>query len=268
MISELFRIGSLSISPFGVMLVVAFLCGYQQLRWGMRRLSVGDDEDSSAVLLAAALGGLAGGKVYYAVLQGDWRTLLDRAGIVFYGSLIGGALGILLVIRLRRLPLWRMVDVTAPGLAIGYALGRVGCLLVGDDYGVPTEKPWGMTFPEGPIPTTARDLERHFGVAVPPGYGPDDQVPVHPTQLYETAAALLIWWLGRRLLVRRGLEPGLAGLTVFGLLALERFAVEFLRAKDDRLLGPLTVAQGISLVLIALVAVLVVRRRRREPAAA
>jgi phosphatidylglycerol---prolipoprotein diacylglyceryl transferase len=268
MISELFRIGSLSISPFGVMLVVAFFCAYQQLRWGMRRLSVGDDEDSSAVLLAAALGGLAGGKIYYAILQGDWRTLLDRAGIVYYGSLIGGALGVLLVIRLRRLPLWRMVDVAAPSVAIGYALGRVGCLLVGDDYGVPTDKPWGMTFPEGPIPTTARDLERYFGVEVPPGYGPDDQVPVHPTQIYETAAALAIWWLGRRLL-RRGGHPGMAGLTVFGLLAVERFAVEFLRAKDDRLVGPLTVAQVISLALVALVAVLAALRRRRElPAAA
>jgi phosphatidylglycerol:prolipoprotein diacylglycerol transferase len=234
----------------------------------MRRLTVGDEEDSSAVLLAAALGGLAGGKLYYAILQGDWHTLIERAGIVFYGSLIGGAVGVLLVIRLRRLPLWKMIDAIGPSLALGYALGRVGCLLVGDDYGVPTDKPWGMTFPEGPIPTTARDLQRYFGVEVPAGYAPDDQVPVHPTQLYETITALVIWWLGRRLLLRRGWSPGLAGLTVFGLLALERFGVEFLRAKDDRLLGPLTVAQGISLVILVLVSVVAARRRSVAPTGA
>ena len=264
MISELFRIGPISISPFGVMLVVAFFAAYQQLRWGMGKLAAGDEEDASALLLAAAVGGLLGGKIYYAILQGDWRSLFERAGIVFYGSLIAGAAAVLLVVRWRRLPLWKLVDACAPSVAIGYALGRVGCLLVGDDYGVPTELPWGMTFPEGPIPTTARDLERFFGVEVPAGYGPSDQVPVHPTQLYETILALGIWWVGRRL-IERGLAPGRAGLIVVGLLAVERFAIEFLRAKDDRLLGPLTVAQGISVGIVVLVIVLLALRR---PAAA
>ncbi|HVS65644.1 MAG TPA: prolipoprotein diacylglyceryl transferase family protein [Thermoanaerobaculia bacterium] len=264
MISELFRIGPLSISPFGVMLVVAFLCAYQQLRWGMRELGVGDEEDASALLLAAAVGGLLGGKVYYAILQGDWHTLIERAGIVFYGSLIGGAAAVLLVVRWRRLPVWKLVDACAPSVAIGYAIGRIGCLLVGDDYGIPTTLPWGMTFPEGPVPTTAQDLERFFGVDVPPGYAPGDQVPVHPTQLYETVLALGIWWLGRRL-VRRGLAPGRAGLIVVGLLAVERFGIEFLRAKDDRLLGPLTVAQAISVAIVLVVVGFLVLRR---PAAA
>jgi phosphatidylglycerol:prolipoprotein diacylglycerol transferase len=267
MISELFRIGPLSISPFGVMLVAAFFFAYWQLRWGMRTIGVGDEEDASAILLAAAVGGLLGGKVYYAFLQGDWHTLIERAGIVFYGSLIGGAAAVLLAIRWRRLPAWKLVDACAPSLAIGYAIGRVGCLLVGDDYGVPTTLPWGMTFPEGPIPTTAQDLERFFGVEVPAGYGPLDQVPVHPTQLYETALALGIWWLGRRL-IRRGLAPGRAGLVVVGLLAVERFAVEFLRAKDDRLLGPLTLAQAISLAIVVLVVALLVARRSAPAAPA
>jgi phosphatidylglycerol:prolipoprotein diacylglycerol transferase len=269
MISELFRIGPISVSPFGVMLVVAFLGAFLQLRWGARRLRLGGEDDWSAMLLAAAVGGLVGGKIYYALLYGDWRLVFDRAGIVFYGSLLGGTLAVAWVVRRRRLSMWRAADAVAPAVAIGYALGRVGCLLVGDDYGVPTELPWGMTFPEGPIPTTAADLENHFGVAVPPGYAPDDQVPVHPTQIYETLAAGVIWLLGRRG-ITRGAPSGAVGAATFSLLALERFLVEFLRAKDDRFLGVLTVAQAISLALVVGIGLLwlLARPREAEPVAA
>ena len=267
MISELFRIGPISVSPFGVMLVVAFFGAFLQLRWGARRLRVGNEDDWSTILLAAALGGLIGGKVYYAVLYRDWRLLYDRAGIVFYGSLIGGTLAVLWVVRRRGLPVWRTADAVAPAVAVGYALGRVGCLLVGDDYGLPTDLPWGMTFPEGPIPTTAADLEQHFGVEVPPSFAPTDQVPVHPTQIYETLAAGAIWLLGRRLIVR-GAPTGAVGALVFSLLAVERFLIEFLRAKDDRLPGGLTAAQAISLGLVVLIVLLWRFARPRERAAA
>lgn len=267
MISELFSIGPISVSPFGLMLVAAFFGAFLQFQWGARRLRIGNEDDWSAVLLASAIGGLVGGKVYYALLYRDWRLLYDRAGIVFYGSLLGGTLAVLWVVWRRKLPVWRTADAVAPAVAIGYAIGRVGCLLVGDDYGVPTDLPWGMTFPEGPIPTTAADLERHFGVEVPPGYAPTDQVPVHPTQVYETLAAGGIWLLGRRLLVRDA-AAGVVGSLCFGLLALERFLVEFLRAKDDRLLTGLTVAQVISLVLLLVIVALWLFARPRERAAA
>ena len=126
---------------------------------------------------------------------------------------------------------------------------------------MPTDLPWGMTFPEGPIPTVASALEREFGVELPPDVAPDALVPVHPTQIYETVAALLIFWLGRSLLVR-GTPPGGVALPVLGLLSVERFLVEFVRAKDDRFFGVLTVAQAIAAALLILVAWLWLRRRR------
>ena len=268
MIDELFRIGPISISPFGPMLVVAFLGAFAQLRWGLRRLDAGSDEDANAILIAAALGGILGGKIYYALLYQDVSLIWNRAGIVFFGSLIGGTLTAVWVIRRRGLRLWPVIDAGGLAVAIGYSLGRVGCLLVGDDYGRPTQLPWGMTFPNGPIPTTVADLQRNFDVELPVGLPPDQYVAVHPTQIYETVLALAIFLIGRRWLVRSARVDervaGIVGLGVFALLMVERFAIEFLRAKDDRFFGPLTLAQVISLALLAVIAFLVVSLRRRS----
>lgn len=274
MISELFHIGPLSVSPFGVLLVAAFLTAFLQLRWGMKRLGVGNEDDANAILIAAAIGGLLGGKLYYALLYGDWHLVFSRAGIVFYGSLIGGALAVIWTLRRRRVPFAPAVDATAPSLALGYAVGRIGCLLVGDDYGIPTNLPWGLTFPVGPIPTTAAALARNYDVELPAGASGQDLVAVHPTQIYETLAALVILLIGRRMILRRsaaagslasrsgaGLRSGSVALVVIGLLAVERFLVEFLRAKDDRFFGSLTLAQMISLAILLLVIVLATRAR-------
>ena len=264
MIQELFRIGSFSISPFGVTLVAAFFASYLQLRWGMRRLGIGDEEDASALLFAAGLGGIVGAKVYYALLYRDWRLLLDRSGLVWYGGFLLGAAVVIWTLRRRRLPPWQTADAVAPALALGYAVGRIGCFLVGDDYGRPTDLPWGVAFPVGLPPTTAGTLRETFGYDIPASVADSSLVRVHPTQLYETLAALLIWWIGLRLL-RRGASPGTTAAIVVALLAVERFAVEFLRAKDDRFLGGLTLAQAISLGILA-AALAVWWSRRRLPA--
>ncbi len=264
MISELFRIGPLSVSPFGVMLVAALFAASLQLRWGLRRTGASASraaDDAAALLLAGAVGGIVGGKAYYALLYGDWRLLYSRAGLVWYGGFLVGAAAVLLVMRRRRMPLWRSADAVAPALALGYGVGRIGCLLVGDDYGVPTRLPWGMTFSEGPIPTVASDLKREFGIDLPPDVAADALVAVHPTQIYETVAALLIFWFGRSLLAH-GTKPGGVALPVIGLLSLERFLVEFLRAKDDRFFGVLTLAQLIAAGVLLLVASLWLHRRR------
>jgi len=252
MIKEIFHIGSFSISPFGVMLVFAFLASYLQLRWGMKRLGIGDEEDASALVFAAGVGGILGAKVYYAILNMDWRLLFDRSGLVWYGGFILGAIGVLWMMRHRHLPGWPMADVAAPALALGYGIGRIGCFLVGDDYGRPTDLPWGVPFPVGLPETTAGNLRQMFHVQVPASIPDETLMRVHPTQLYETAMAVAIWafavWL-----FKREHRPGTVALAVLALLAVERFLIEFLRAKDDRFFGGFTLAQVISVAVFLIV---------------
>jgi phosphatidylglycerol:prolipoprotein diacylglycerol transferase len=263
MIRELFHIGPLAISPFGVMLMLAFLAAYAQLAWGLKRLDAGDADDASTLMLWAGLAGIAGGKIYYAILYRDWHLLFDRSGLVWYGGFLAGAAAVIWVMRRRRLPAWRTADATALGLALGYGIGRIGCFLVGDDYGKPSNLPWAVAFPVGLPATTAGELRSTFGVNVPASVPDDTLLRVHPTQLYETLLALAIWGIGLWLLRRRPRE-GTVVLAVVGLLALERFAIEFLRAKDDRFLGPLTLAQAISLAVLASTVALALWRRRAE----
>lgn len=270
MIPELFHIGSFSVSPFGVLLVLAFLAAYWQLARGLRQLGAGNEDDASAILLAGGLGGIAGAKIYYSILYGDWRLLYDRAGLVWYGGFVLGTLAVMWTLRRRRLAIWPTLDAATPALALGYGVGRLGCFLVGDDYGRPTDLPWGVAFPQGLPPTTAGSLRDNFGVAVAPGIADDTLLRVHPTQVYETLAAGAIWLVGRRLLrAQGGRKEGRAGavaLPMFALLAVERFLVEFLRAKDDRFIAGLTLAQGISLAVLLVVAALWSRRlRANEP---
>ena len=271
MIEELFRIGSFSISPFGVMLVASFVSSYIQLLWGMRRIGLGDDEDASAIVFAAGVGGIVGAKIYYAILNMDWRLLLDRSGLVWYGGFILGTLAVLFTMRKRRLFRWSMADVASLALALGYAVGRVGCFLVGDDYGRPTDLPWGVAFPVGLPPTTAGELRSMFGVDIPASIPNSELLRVHPTQLYETFSCLIIWAIGLRMF-RRNLEGREAGeerpggqvaLLVLGLLAVERFLVEIFRAKDDRFFGSFTMAQVISVILVAIILTISWMRRRR-----
>jgi len=265
MIQELFHIGSFSISPFGVMLVFAFVASYLQLRWGMRYQGIGDEEDASALIFAAGVGGIVGAKVYYAILYHSWRLLFDRSGLVWYGGFLLATAAILFTLRHRRLPAWPVLDAASPALPLGYAVGRIGCFLVGDDYGRPTSLPWGVIFPVGLPPTTAGSLRDNFHVDLPANVADSTLVHVHPTQLYETLSCLLIWWIGVKLL-KRNAGPGSTAIPILGLLAVERFLVEFLRAKDDRFLGPFTLAQAISVLVVLVLAVLWWVRRRTEVA--
>jgi len=265
MIREIYRIGPLSISPFGLMMVAAFFAAYLQLRRNLISLEIGDDEDASAVLLAGALGGILGAKIYYAILYQDWRLLFERYGLVWYGGFILATFAILWTIRRRRLPPWLAADAIAPALPLGYAFGRIGCFLVGDDYGRPTDLPWGVEFPVGLPPTDVENLREQFGIDFPSSMAPDQLVPVHPTQLYETGMALVIWIVAMRLLGRAA-RPGTTALAVLAMMAIERFAVEFLRVKDDRILGAFTVAQAVSVVVLVVVALVWTRRPRARAA--
>lgn len=267
MLPELFRIGSFAVSPFGVTMVLAFVAAFFQLRSGMRRLDVGTDDDASTIVVAAGFGGILGAKIYYAALVGEWSSLLSRSGLVWYGGFLLASTLILWVVFRRRLPPWRTLDAAAPALAVGYAVGRVGCLLVGDDYGRPTDLPWGVAFEHGIPPSTAGNLRDLFGVDVASSLPDSHLLAVHPTQAYETLAALLIWCVGLWLL-RRQPGPGVVATVTLSLLAVERFLVEFLRAKDDRMFGGFTLAQGISVGVLVLVLVIFLWRRPHRDAEA
>lgn len=243
-----FTIGPLHITGFGIMMMLAFLMGGWLVDRECRRLHFAPDY-AGDLILGALIGGIVGAKLWFAALPGHGiSTLLDRGGLVFYGGLAGGAIGVVLSGWRRRVPIRWTAQLVAPALAAAYAIGRVGCYVVGDDYGIPTTLPWAIRFPQGMPPTTAQNL-RDFHVHVAAGIAPDTVLAVHPTQLYEVALMLvafaLIWrW--------RTLPRGTGWL--FGayllLAGIERFGIEFLRAKDDRLLGMFSVAQVASVVMV------------------
>src|SRR2546426_286041 len=156
------------------------------------------------------------------------------------------------------------MELTAAPLAVGYALGRVGCFLVNDDSGIPSSLPWAMKFPEGlPHSTVAELTSMH--VQFPPGTDPGQLVAVHPTQIYETALMLAAFWL----LWRLPRHPHAIGwrFGVYLVLArVERFLIGVVPAKDDRLLGPFTLAQATSALLV--LAGIVTPRQVHAPEAA
>ncbi|MEL7061538.1 MAG: prolipoprotein diacylglyceryl transferase family protein, partial [Acidobacteriota bacterium] len=254
--------------PFGLMLVLALLGGYWQLRSELLRRGLGDDEDASAITFACGLIGILGGKIYYAILVGDWGAVFDRAGIVWYGCLIAGAAAFIITVHQRGLPLRPTLDAAAPALPLGYAIGRIGCLLVGDDYGVPSGVPWAMTFEQGLPPTTAGNLRDYFGVDVPASIPDSQLLAVHPTQIYMSLASFVIWGLARWLGRRADLRPGRLLLAVLAMMSVERFLVEFLRAKDDRFFGLFTVAQLLSVVIVLAVVTIFWRWRGASEAEA
>jgi len=248
-----FRIGPLELTGYGLMMMVAFLMAGWAIQLELRRRRL-DEEFAADIVIAGVVGGLIGAKVWYVLLTGEWDALLRRGGFVWYGGFLGATAAILLNGWRRRVP-WRFTaEICAAPLALGYALGRVGCFLVNDDYGIPSSLPWAMRFPRGLPPTTVANLTA-VGVKFPAGADPMLVVAVHPTQIYETALMMLaFWWMWRRRDHGHAVGWMLGCYLVLG--GLERFLVEFVRAKDDRLLGPFTLAQATSVGLVITGAVL------------
>lgn len=264
MYPTLIKLGSFEITTFGLMMFLAFITGGWVLTRQFKRYGLSEDLASSMVM-AAAIGGIVGAKIYYAILFRDWHLLFDRAGLVWYGGLIGGFLGCSGLILAKKADWFTAADAGAPALAIGYALGRIGCFLVGDDYGRPTDSWVGIAFPKGSPPTTAASL-REFGVKLDPSIPSDQILRVHPTQLYESAAAFLMFVILMNMAGRAHPRGRVFGWFLI-LMGIERFLVEILRAKDDRFLGPFTIAQLISVLLVMAGAYLAARRDRViEPA--
>ncbi len=224
-----FQIGTFEVTSFGVMVAVGALVGLWLFNREIRRARLPDSAFDAAV--AGIVGGMVGAKVIWTLEHAGSgpiaELLFSRGGLSWYGGLAGGVLAGLILITWRQLSTVAVLAAAAPALAIGHAIGRIGCFLVGDDYGWPTDLPWGVAFPRGLPPT---------------------DVPVHPTQLYEAfglvpLAALLIH-------LRRSARPDAAvfGVYLLGAGAL-RFAIEFIRVHEP-ILGPLAIAHLASLAAI------------------
>jgi len=212
----------ISVKTFGVMFALAFLaCGAVAAR-RFRELDH-PSEWAYEVIFAALVGGVIGARVYfliqnYSQLKGNLLSnIFSGSGLVWYGGAIGGAIAVLAWMRWRKVLSLQLLDMAATVLALGYAIGRIGCQVSGDgDYGIRSSLPWAMGYPHGTVPT-------------PPG------VTVQPTPIYETAVmAILAWALWR---MRDRVKPGVILATYLFASGLERFLVEFIRRNSDVWLG-------------------------------
>ena len=226
------EIGPLTLQTFGIMFALGFVAA--GLLVARRLKELGKPVDwAYEMIFAALVGGIVGARVDYIIQNYDsvsddlFGNIFSGAGLVWFGGAVGGAIGVLLWARWRRMFNLTLLDICAPGLAIGYAVGRIGCQLSGDgDYGIAWDGPWAMAYPDGTEPTTET---------------------VHPTPIYETLAMGLVTYVLWRL--RFTFRPGLLFALYLVLAGAERFLIEFIRRNDDVAVG-LTQAQLISVAMI------------------
>jgi phosphatidylglycerol---prolipoprotein diacylglyceryl transferase len=241
------HLGPLTIQTFGICFAAGFVVAAAILARRFRELDE-PGEWAWELTFFIMLGGLVGSRLDF-ILE-NWSDVKDDlfgnlfsgSGLIWYGGVIGGALGAVLWARRRNWLEWGLADLACVPLALGYAIGRVGCQLSGDgDYGIHSNLPWAMAYPDGTVAT---------------------KVEVHPTPIYETLAmglvALVLWRLRDRLTGGRlfALYLVLAGL--------ERFLVEFVRRNDDVAIG-LTLPQLLSVAMVAGGIALGARVRRADP---
>ena len=242
MYPTLIRFGEFEVTTFGLMVALGALAGL----WIFHRELVRSGLPASGVdaALIGVVGGLVGAKVIWAI---EFRheapflsLLLSRGGLSWFGGFVGGVGAGTWSLHRRGIPIVPALSAAAPALAVGHAIGRIGCFLVGDDYGRPTDLPWGVAFPRGLPPI---------------------DVPVHPTQLYESVGLVLIAWAA--ITWRR---KGLPDREVFGrylmLAGSLRFAIEFIRV-NARIAGPFTLAHLISAVVVFTGLAFIAMSRRR-----
>jgi phosphatidylglycerol---prolipoprotein diacylglyceryl transferase len=242
MFPVLFRLGSFEITSFGVMVALGAALGILLLRRELLRSGI-DLARGTDSALVGVLGGLLGAKLLYVVEH--WaepfsETLFSRGGMSWFGGLTGGVVAGIVMIAVQRLPLMTMLAAAAPAMTLGQAVGRIGCFLVGDDYGRPTTLPWGIAFPQGLPPT----LER-----------------VHPAQLYEAALLFPMAWLLVRLRRRGVPDRAVFGWYLAGAGGV-RFLIELVRVNVRIALG-LSTAQFFSIAALVLGLGLVATARRR-----
>src|SRR5271168_769601 len=239
------HLGPLLVPTFGLMIAAAMVVAYYVLRADMARRGLAAKDTSTAEMFVAvpALVGIVGAKINH-VLETPRELFADplgqifsRYGLAWFGGLIAGFAAFVWLARRQKFPLLEVFDAGSAAAAVGYGVGRIGCLLSGDgDYGIPTSLPWGMSFPHGLVPTTDR---------------------VHPTPIYELIAACaiawILWRLGtQQLTARRATgvwRPGGVFAAYLILTGVARFLVEFIRINPRSFLG-MSNAQAASAVSV------------------
>lgn len=255
MYPRLFELGPITVYTYGVLLAAAYLAGLQMALVRARRQGL----DANRVMdlgIYIIISALVGAKLMLLVVDFDYfsrnpREILTlvRSGGVFYGGLILAVVVALWYLRRHRMPVWQTCDAFAPGIALGHVIGRLGCLMAGCCYGRQTSVPWAITFTD---PFAASNV------------GTPLNVPLHPTQLYEAGAELLIL-VFLLLFERKGRAfPGRTFWSYMLLYAASRFVIEFYRG-DERgtVFDLLSTSQLISVILAPLSILMLIRLARR-----
>ena len=241
------------INSYGFMLMTAFYSCYYFLSKDLKRLGY-NPSLAGDIIFAAAVGGIVGSRIYFLLenfdqfIQDPLGMIFSGGGLVFLGGLIGGLLAVTYVIKKNDLKWLLVADLVAPLLILGYAIGRVGCLLVGDDYGLPTDAPWGIAFPNGIPPSTYSIFQSRYPWVDLSGFSPG-VLKVHPTQVYEIflGSGIFYYLYQKRLSIQ---IQGSLFFTYLILAGIERFAVEFLRINQKYFIG-LSGAQIISIIMMS-----------------
>ena len=252
------HLGPLTIPTFGLMVATGLLVAAYVLqadfdrrrahlyqgKKGKRDETASKNDEGFLIIGVAGFAGLVGARLYHVLespgefFANPWPLLFSRYGFAWFGGFLGGLLALIIISRRLRIPLLEFLDICSPAAAVGYAIGRIGCLLSGDgDYGRPTTLPWGMSFPNGVVPTAER---------------------VHPTPIYEffiwMAIAFFLWQMGKRAL-RVPKPKGESFCAYLILTGMARFLIEIIRINPRSFFG-LSNAQAASVVSVLLGTVL------------
>jgi phosphatidylglycerol---prolipoprotein diacylglyceryl transferase len=264
MIPYLHLFGPISIPTFGLMVATGlFVAAYVvQADFRRRRSSV----DAFLIIGLAGIAGIAGARLYHVLetphefFAHPWPFLWTRFGFAWFGGLIGGFIALVFLARSEKIRVLEFLDACAPGACVGYAIGRIGCLLSGDgDYGRATSLPWGMSFPNGVESTTEKCLE----------WGLPADCRVHPTPIYEfliwLVIAAILWKIGSATIQKGQPTGGRIFFFYLILTGIARFLVELIRINPRSFFG-MSNAQAASVASVFLGILLLISVKRKQTA--
>lgn len=250
MYPTLFKTGNFEVSSFTVVFVIAYLVAYKIGLAEFKRKGISENL-CDLFFIATVIGGVGGAKILFLYQNVTLTEFISdpisylASGITFYGGLTGSIILFVLAAKWKNVSFWFITDACAPGLTAAYAIGRIGCFFAGDDYGIPSNLPWAVSFPNGSPPTLDR---------------------VHPTQLYDTFLMsfvfILIWKIRKKTLPVGTLFA--LTLIIFGV---ERFFIEFIRDTTPSLIPGISQAQilSVAVIIIGISKLIQLRLQNRNP---